>query len=190
MGTKGTNNRLLILQAADHLFHVRGYNQTSFSDISDETGIPRGNFYYYFKTKEDILAAVVDSRVKLFRDMLEQCDMASSDPLERLVAFVKMPLNNEDGLIAYGCPVGSMSAELAKDAPELQDKSREVFEVIRDWMAVQFGTMGIKDGAAKAMDLLARMQGTSIMACTFKDREFLHNSISNIETWLRRFRLN
>lgn len=190
MGTKGTNNRLLILQAADHLFHVRGYNQTSFSDISDETGIPRGNFYYYFKTKEDILAAVVDSRVKAFRDMLEQCDSTTNDPLERLLAFARMPLGNEEGLIAYGCPVGSMSAELAKDTPELQGKSREVFEVIRDWMAVQFNDLGVKDSSVKAMEFLARLQGVSIMACTFKDREFLHNSTNDIENWLRSFRLN
>lgn len=190
MGAKGTNNRTLILQAAENLFHIRGYNQTSFSDISEQTGIPRGNFYYYFKTKEEILAAVVDMRVNAFRSMLEQCDIAMHDPLDRLLAFAKMPLNNEEGLIAYGCPIGSLSAELTKDAPELQEKSREVFEVVRDWMVIQFDALGCKSSSAKAMDLLARMQGISIMACAFKDREFLHNSINDVESWLRSFRLN
>ena len=190
MGSKGTSNRLLILQAADNLFHVRGYNQTSFSDISDETGIPRGNFYYYFKTKEEILSAVVDSRVNAFREMLEQCDLSTNDPLERLLAFAKMPLNSEKRLIAYGCPVGSLSAELTKDDPELQDKAKEVFIVFRDWMTIQFKALGVDDSSAKAMDLLARMQGISIMACTFKDHEFLHSGINDIENWLRSFRLN
>lgn len=190
MGTKGTNNRLLILQAADHLFHVRGYNQTSFSDISEETGIPRGNFYYYFKTKEEILSAVIESRVKDFRYMLDQCDAETEDPLARLLNFVKMPLYNEDALIAYGCPVGSMSAELTKDEPELQAKSIEVFEVIRDWMIIQFEALGVGDSSVKAMDFLARLQGISIMACAFKDSEFLHNSLNDVESWLRSFRLN
>lgn len=190
MGAKGTNNRQLILQAADHLFHVQGYKQTSFSDISDQTGIPRGNFYYYFKTKEDILAAVVDSRVKYFREMLEQCDNTTDSPLERLIAFVRMPLNNEESLIAYGCPVGSLSAELSKDSSDMQDKAKEVFEVIRDWMAVQFNALGVSDGSAKAMDLLARMQGISIMASTFKDKKYLHNSIADTESLLRSIRLN
>jgi len=190
MGVKGTNNRLLILEAADRLFHVRGYNQTSFSDISDETGIPRGNFYYYFKTKEDILSAVVESRVKMFRDMLEQCDETSDDPLKRLVAFARMPLKNEEGIIRYGCPVGSLSSELAKDEPDLQEKSKEVFVVIRDWMIEQFDALGVEDSEAKAMDMLARLQGITIMACTFKDREFLHGSTNDIESWLRSFRLN
>ena len=190
MGTKGTNNRLLILQAADHLFHVRGYNQTSFSDISDETGIPKGNFYYYFKTKEDILEAVVDSRVTLFKQMLEKCESAAQDPLERLVMFTKMLVNNEDELITYGCPVGSLSSELAKDSQVLQTKARAVFEVVRDWLGEQFSEMGFSDSSEKAMDMLARMQGVSIMACTFKDRDFLHKSVDDIENWLRSHRLN
>ena len=51
MKQQSTNSKEKIVLAADQLFYVRGYNQTSFSDIADETGIPRGNFYYYFKTK-------------------------------------------------------------------------------------------------------------------------------------------
>ena len=62
MGSKGESNRQRIIDAADALFYQRGYNQTSFQDISDETGIPRGNFYYYFKTKDEILSAVVATR--------------------------------------------------------------------------------------------------------------------------------
>lgn len=51
MGRKGENNRQRIIDAAENLFYRRGYNQTSFQDISDATDIPRGNFYYYYKTK-------------------------------------------------------------------------------------------------------------------------------------------
>ena len=86
--------------------------------------------------------------------------------------------------------VGSLSAELTKDDPELQEKAKEVFIVIRDWMTIQFITLGVDDSSVKAMDLLARMQGISIMACTFKDHEFLHSGINDIENWLRSFRLN
>ena len=74
MGTKGDNNRTRIIEAADQLFYQRGYNQTSFSDIADITGIPRGNFYYYFKTKDEILAAVVDARVAQYQEALTDCD--------------------------------------------------------------------------------------------------------------------
>ena len=59
MGTKGDGNRQRIIDAADSLFYRRGYNQTSFQDISDATGIPRGNFYYYFKAINRFLKLLV-----------------------------------------------------------------------------------------------------------------------------------
>ena len=90
MGTKGEGNRQRIIEAADSLFYRRGYNQTSFQDISDATGIPRGNFYYYFKTKDDILNAVVDTRIAELTVMLNNCESATDDARERLLLFSNM----------------------------------------------------------------------------------------------------
>ncbi|NOR42253.1 MAG: TetR family transcriptional regulator, partial [Gammaproteobacteria bacterium] len=72
MGKKGEGNRQRIITAAEDLFYKGGYNQTSFQDISDATNIPRGNFYYYFKTKEDILNAVIDARVSTLSTLLNK----------------------------------------------------------------------------------------------------------------------
>jgi len=184
MGTKGDNNRMRIIQAADQLFYKRGYNQTSFSDIADVTGIPRGNFYYYFKTKDDILAAVVDARVKHYEQALADCDEASNSPRERLLAFVDNMAGSEDTVIDAGCPIGSLCTELAKDTEALQSKSREVFEVLRNWMSRQFEGIGFNDANDKAMDLLARMQGVAVLACAFKDSAYLHRSIGDIKNWV------
>ncbi len=115
MGTKGDGNRQRIIDAADSLFYRRGYNQTSFQDISDATGIPRGNFYYYFKTKDEILAAVVSSRIDDINTMLNRCDTETEDARERLLMFSNMLDDNRDDVIASGCPIGTLSSELAKD---------------------------------------------------------------------------
>ena len=190
MGTKGENNRSRIVEAADELFYKRGYNQTSFSDIADITGIPRGNFYYYFKTKDDILAAVVEARVKHYAEALLECENSSDSPRERLLAFIDIMGSSEDTVIESGCPIGSLCAELAKDTDALQSKSREVFELLRDWMGKQFGEIGFADANDKAMDLLARMQGTAVMACTFKDNDYLHRSIGDLKSWVNSLTLS
>ena len=52
-----------IVEAADQLFYHRGYEHTAFSDIADVVQISRGNFYYYFKTKDEILDAVIGLRL-------------------------------------------------------------------------------------------------------------------------------
>lgn len=190
MGTKGASNRHRIIEAADRLFHTRGYNQTSFSDISDVTGIPRGNFYYYFKTKDDILNAVVDDRLVAYRGMLAVCERASDDPRQRLLAFVGMLESNEEGIIQSGCPIGSLTSELAKDAPELQLKSREVFDLLRDWLAKQLDMLGLENTAERALDILARMQGVSIIACAYKDRAYLQRNMDELKSWINGFTMN
>lgn len=190
MGTKGDNNRQRIVEAADQLFYTRGYNQTSFRDISDVTGIPRGNFYYYFKTKEEILGAVVDSRVVVFKEMLGACEKASSDPRQRLLCFTDMLVASEDSIVKTGCPVGTLSSELAKDDDSFQDMARAVFTLIHRWLTEQFTAMGFSDVNDKAMDLLARMQGITVMACAFKDRSFLRRSLVDFKASINAMTLN
>ena len=190
MGTKGENNRTRIIEAADQLFYKHGYNQTSFSDIADITGIPRGNFYYYFKTKDDILAAVVEARIKFYQEALVNCDNAADNPRERLLAFIDIMDSGEDSMVDSGCPIGSLCAELAKDTEALQSKSREVFVLLRGWMSRQFEEIGLADANDKAMDLLSRMQGIAVMACAFKDGAYLQRSVGDLKSWINSLALS
>ena len=184
MGTKGEGNRQRIIDAADNLFYRRGYNQTSFQDISDATGIPRGNFYYYFKTKDEILSAVVNSRITGLSAILNQCESETDDARERLLLFSDMLDYKRDDVIESGCPIGSLSSELAKDDTELHEVSRQAFVLLRDWLKLQFETLGLNNADELAMDLLARMQGITVMACAFKDVEFVKRSHREIKDWI------
>ncbi len=184
MGTKGEGNRQRIVRAADRLFYRRGYNQTSFQDISDETGIPRGNFYYYFKTKDDILDAVVNSRNEAFMAILSQCENSIDSPVGRLLKFAEMLDDNQDDVIESGCPIGTLSSELAKDGAQLQGKSQTVFRQMHEWVARQFEALGAENPDDLAMDLLARMQGVTVIACAFKDSAFLQRSLRDIKQWI------
>ncbi|MCD8308246.1 MAG: TetR/AcrR family transcriptional regulator [Clostridia bacterium] len=53
-----------ILDVAEQLFNTKGYADTSISDILQQTGIARGTLYYHFKSKEEILDAVIDRRLE------------------------------------------------------------------------------------------------------------------------------
>ena len=190
MGTKGEGNRQRIIDAADNLFYRRGYNQTSFQDISDATGIPRGNFYYYFKTKDEILDAVVNSRISDLSAMLNQCESETDDARERLLIFSNMLEYKSDDVLQSGCPIGSLSSELAKDDTELQEISRQAFVLLRDWIKLQFKALGLENADDLAMDLLAKMQGVTVMACAFKDADFIKRSHQEIKDWINAKTLN
>ena len=49
-----------ILDVAERLFEINGFDHTSTNDILKEVGIARGTLYYHFKSKEDILDAIID----------------------------------------------------------------------------------------------------------------------------------
>lgn len=193
MGIKGSVNRQRIVDAADHLFYSRGYNQTSFSDISDKTGIPRGNFYYYFKTKEDILTAVVNSRVAIFKKMLEACDNTSTDPRECLHAFAALPIQHEDQILQYGCPIGTLCSELVKDHQQDTSKVKisAVFDVLKVWCCEKFKALGFEQKAQDySMDLLAKLQGIATLSNIYNDREFLHRATRDVQSWINQLASN
>ncbi|WP_139991813.1 TetR/AcrR family transcriptional regulator [Paenibacillus paridis] len=48
-----------ILDTAEALFHSKGYDKTTINDILKEIGIAKGTFYYYFKSKEEVMDAIV-----------------------------------------------------------------------------------------------------------------------------------
>ena len=90
IGSKGEKTRADIVGCANRLFYEQGYEAASFSDIVDASGLYRGNIYHYFKSKEDILRAVVEQRLEEFRTLLTQWDKAHTNPKARLLAFVDM----------------------------------------------------------------------------------------------------
>jgi len=185
MKQQGSSNRDKIVQAADQLFYLHGYHQTSFSDIADETGIPRGNFYYYFKTKDDILTAVLDFRTQLIEQLLEACEQHSTDAREQLLYLVEILVREEDNIIKYGCPIGTMSAELSKSSLTMQQQVAAIFEKLRLWIAQKLSGAGFADRAEMlSMDILARLQGTTVLANVYHDAEFLRRNAAQHKQWL------
>ena len=49
-----------ILDAAEELFVTKGFDKTSTNDILERVGIARGTLYYHFKSKEEILNAMIE----------------------------------------------------------------------------------------------------------------------------------
>lgn len=175
-----------ILEAARALFYRRGYAQTSFSDIVNQTGIQRGNIYHYFKTKDDILDAVVEQLASEYRVALSEWDKALPDPRDRLRRFVQMVKDNRDNLSRYGCPVGSLNTELGKEVAYARNgNAKQLFDLFRDWLAVQFSALGDPQQAqARALHLLGRTEGISLMGHVYNDPDFIRAEIEILQQWI------
>ena len=184
MVRKGEVNRQLIIDSANQLFYQKGYNQTSFSEIADAAGMPRGNFYYYFKSKDEILDAVITDRIERMRHRLAEWDREYSTPLEKLHRFIDILLNSEQDAMRYGCPMGSLSVELGKTQLEQQARVKDMFDIFLEWGTNQFKALGTKQPRAQALHLLASMQGTLLVANTYSDVSFLRQEAAQLKKWV------
>jgi len=185
MGNKGEALRQRIVSAADELFYQQGYENTSFSDIADAVGISRGNFYYHFKSKDEILNAVIDNRVNGIQAMLDEWDNMIADPKKRLHYYIDIQSRNQDNIISHGCPVGSLCTELAKVSHSMLDDANKMFTVFRDWLVTQLKLVGVTRNTKQiAMHLLARGQGIATVSNAFEDKKFLQQEVNCLKEWL------
>lgn len=183
---KAISNRSRIIDAANALFYHRGYNQTSFHEIADATGIPKGNFYYYFRSKDDLLRAVIEDRIARIAVMLAEWDTLFPDPRARLVRYVQMLVANCDELMRYGCPLGSLNAELGKTQPALKAQAARLFDVLVEWLGRQFQGLGFNEARARALALTmaARSQGVSVIANVYENEDFVREEAVALERWI------
>ena len=174
-----------IVEAADHLFYRQGYEHTSFSDIADNVHISRGNFYYHFKTKDEILDAVIVERLAYTQQMLDRWEAEGKEPADRIRSFIHMLVANRADIKRYGCPVGTLCTELAKLNHASRDEANKLFTLFRTWLRGQFIELGrAKDADALAMHLLARSQGVATLANAFHDEKFIRQEVKLMCDWL------
>ncbi|NNE24012.1 MAG: TetR/AcrR family transcriptional regulator [Rhizobiales bacterium] len=183
MSRRTTRNN--IVEAAGELFYRQGFEHTSFSDIADAVHISRGNFYYHFKSKDDILDAVINERLADTRKMLKDWEAESEQPADRIASFINILIANRADIKRFGCPVGTLSTELAKLNHASRTEANQLFTLFRTWLRRQFTLLGRKaDADQLAMYLLARSQGIATLANAFHDEKFIRREVRQMCDWL------
>lgn len=174
-----------IIHAADLLFYEQGFEPTSFADIAKQVKISRGNFYYHFKSKGEILQAVIEQRMADTRAMCAAWETEQPTAKERIRCYLRILLTNWDKIKHYGCPVGTLSSELMKLNHSSQAQARAIFSVFREWLAQQFILLGCEAEADQlAMQVLAWSQGVATLGQTFQDRALVEHEVARMCTWL------
>lgn len=184
MSNTTTDKRSRLLEAANKLVHQQGFNETTLADIAKEAAVPLGNVYYYYKTKEEIGAALIAHRAGFYRGLRAQWE-TSPDPKARLHAFIQMTADNREVLAQSGCPIGSLCQELHKEGGPLAEKAGEMFVEFIDWLEAQFHLLG-KEGesADHALHLMSALQGASLLANTFKDPQLILRETARLKKWI------
>jgi AcrR family transcriptional regulator len=169
--------------AAARVLHEQGVERTTLADIARAADVPVGNVYYYFKTKDQLVEAAIDRQADGLRETLAALDRLPT-PQERLKALVHGWVAGRDLAARFGCPTGSLAAELDKRADGLDRAVAEVMRRLVDWIEGQFAAMGRDDARELAVALFAAYQGISLLTNTFRDPELMVVEGRRLERWI------
>ncbi|OME89023.1 MULTISPECIES: TetR/AcrR family transcriptional regulator [Paenibacillus] len=94
---KAEERRNEILDAADELFGQKGFDGTSTNDILEKVGIARGTLYHHFKSKEDIMDALIDRYSDGLLDAAQVIAADKTIPVVERIIRVVMAMNLSGG---------------------------------------------------------------------------------------------
>jgi TetR/AcrR family transcriptional regulator, transcriptional repressor for nem operon len=180
-----TGKREKLIAAARRLYHERGIEKTSLADLAEYSGVPLGNVYYYFKTKDALVMAVAAEHVEQIRAFFAKLD-ALPEPELRLTTLLRRLDEQRVERAEKGCPVGLMCGEANRIGGEVAASARSMLESTHQWLARQFRELGCGAKAARdnANHVLISMQGASLLAQSYQDANVIRAEMGFLRPWL------
>jgi AcrR family transcriptional regulator len=173
-----------LVSAACELVYRQGAARTTLADIAQAADVPVGNVYYYFKTKDDIIAAVVQERTHQIESALAALERRHRGPTARLKALVRLLAEQADLIAKYGCPHGTLCLELAKQDAGSERIAAPLMQVPIAWAEEQFRAMGRRDAQDLAVELVMSYQGNAVLTGALGRPELMARQTRRLERWI------
>lgn len=168
------NTKDKLIDAAVALFAVKGFNNTGIAEILAQVKVPKGSFYHYFKSKEDLGLAVIDHYGHILRDGLASALKNTPDsPLIRLRLYF-------EAVLAYfgehfgrcNCLLGNLGQELALQSDAMREAIYQHYQGIESLIAkclTEAKSAGELSSTAD-VDLLARQLFAAWEGCLIRSK--------------------
>ncbi|NQX80937.1 MAG: TetR/AcrR family transcriptional regulator [Flavobacteriaceae bacterium] len=99
-----------------------GYKDTSIKDIIESSNIPRGSFYYYFKSKEEFAIATIEYYSKKYMENFNiHLSDFSKSPLERIINTIEYKIGEHKNNIGKGCFFMKMNMNMSSDSEKIRE---------------------------------------------------------------------
>jgi TetR/AcrR family transcriptional regulator, transcriptional repressor for nem operon len=177
------DKRERLVAGTRQVIYEQGVEKTTIADIARAADVPVGNVYYYFKTKDELIAAAIDGHGRQLRAVLESLERHRT-PQARLKAFVRELISQRETVADYGCPLGTLCSELDKHQDGLDRSCSDLLRLPVDWAEQQFRSMGRRDARDLAVALIASYEGIALLTNTFRDPELMTREGRRLERWI------
>jgi len=155
-----------IIKVAAKLIRENGYHNIGIKSILDELSIPKGSFYHYFKSKEELGLAIIEIYTSMLKKRIEEQDN-SLDGLKRLFNIYFDQLLSRE--MKNGCPVGNLILELSDENETFRHKLLEWYNYLENWTIDVLKNESIKDAEKKAKVLISAFEGAMLISKLDKD---------------------
>jgi TetR/AcrR family transcriptional repressor of nem operon len=196
--TKGAATRDQIVNAAARLMHVQGYQSTSLDDVLRESGVGKGNFYYYFKSKEDLGYAIIDRTTRAFveRSLGPAFADVEADPIAQIDGFLDRVLDAQrQRNCVGGCVMGNLACELSDVHEGFRQRLAELFDIWRARLADALLRgrrrgyfRGDADPSRLAQFLVAGLEGAILLSKVTRDIAVMEKCVEELKQHLTLYR--
>ncbi|MER5474166.1 TetR/AcrR family transcriptional regulator [Streptomyces sp. NPDC002685] len=170
---KAAGKRRQLTAAAARVLHEQGVERTTIADIARAAEVPAGNVYYYFKTKDELVEAALAEHAGHLRELTDALDRLP-EPRTRLKELIEAWVSGRDTAARYGCPTGTLAAELDKrEEGGLDLMAGQVLRQLLDWVEQQYREIGAADPGGSALTLVGAYQGMSLLSNALRDPEIM-----------------
>jgi AcrR family transcriptional regulator len=183
LASAGSGKRERLIYGALQVLHAQGVESTTLADIAAAADVPVGNVYYYFKTKDELVEAVIAAHAEEIDARLAALEQHRT-PKARLKAFIRMLTEQRELVVRAGCPQGSLCSELDKRDDQLSRSCAQLITAPIAWAERQLRAMGRRDARELAVALIASYQGIALLTNTFRDPELMAREGRRLERWI------
>jgi AcrR family transcriptional regulator len=178
------DKRARLVSAATDLLYRQGVEKTTLADIAEAADVPLGNIYYYFRTKDAIVDAVVEAHVQGLEETLATLDRRYRTPKGRLKGLFRTLEDRYDVIAEFGCPHGTLCSELEKRTGYDDHAVTRLIEIPVAWAEKQFRAMGRDDAPDLAVEFIASYQGTTVLTQALRQPALLSKEGRRLEHWI------
>ena len=186
---KGEESRQRLIECAAELFWKNGYSATGISEILKQTGLPKGSFYFYFKSKDDLATAVTEYYQKIlleqFRSSSQGNDWESF--IEEIFDYL---FGRATGQTFAGCPYAVMGMETALSKPAVASVFMEGLKKLEQIFQKVLLYSGLPQDHAAILSrrMLSIYQGYLLLGRINGDLSYLKNAEKNMIEMYREYR--
>lgn len=110
-----------ILQEAEHVIHLKGYNHACLEEIAQACGMTKGNLLHHYNSKSELALAVLDFKIKEFQSRKVEPVCAQAVPEDAVAAMFTEAERFFDG---NGCKAGCFVGNIALEMSDLDEVFR------------------------------------------------------------------